>query len=175
MHIFEALIKDHEVVKDLLDELVNLDDNDTESRHDLVSSIADELIPHSRAEEAILYNSMRSLKVGEEKVMHSYKEHMEAETLLRSLQVKDRIGLDWKTTARKLKDALEHHIAEEEGQLFALVHQTMTTKETQALGQLFLDMKPKYQEEGFLRNTVEMVANLLPPKSAKTSEQRKAG
>lgn len=163
MHIFEALTQDHEKVTDLLNELIALDDDDTETRDDLVLSIRDELIPHSRTEEAVFYNSLRALDMGKSLVMHSFQEHMEAETLLRSLQVKDQLAMDWKATARKLKDAVEHHIKQEEEELFAVARKVISKKDGEILGDLFIQSKPKYEEMGFMKNTLEMMTNLLPP------------
>lgn len=162
MHIFEALIKDHEKIKDLLDELLSLEENDHESRADLVKDIRDELIPHARAEESVFYNSLRALDVNVEKVMHGYREHVEAEALLRALQVEDKTKLSWKSTAKKLKEALEHHIREEEGEIFAGARQVLTVKEARTLGNLFEKLKPQIKDEGLMKTSLEMVMNLMP-------------
>jgi len=119
MHIFEALMKDHERLKDLLEELIALEESDHESRDDLVQDIRDELIPHSRAEESVFYNSLRALDADKDRVMHGYREHMEAEALLRTLQVEDKLNIGWKATAKRLKDAVEHHIRDEENEIFS--------------------------------------------------------
>ena len=118
MLIYDALKKDHDKVKSLLTQLLALDNDDDDARESLVSQIRDELIPHSRAEESVLYNSLRTSGAAKDMAMHSYKEHMETEVLLRMLQVRDKVDMEWKETAQKLKDSLEHHIAEEEGKLF---------------------------------------------------------
>jgi hemerythrin-like domain-containing protein len=167
MHIFEALMKDHEEVKELLSQLVSLDASDTETRDELVTDIRDALIPHSRAEESVFYNSLRVL-VGEkdkDSVMHGFKEHLEAEGFLRALQVQDALNMDWKATARKLKDAIEHHIEEEETEIFAIARKVMTKEEADKLGELFESVKPQIKEEGFFTTTFEMVKNIIPPKA----------
>ncbi len=170
MHIFAALIQDHEKVKELLTELVSLDETDHESRDDLVQDIRDELIPHSRAEESIFYNSLRALETEQglaadkSKVMHSFQEHMEAEGLLRMLQVEDKINLSWKATAKKLKDAVEHHIRQEESEIFAIARKVLTQEEAKTLGELFEKVKPQIQDENFLKTSLEMVANMMPPR-----------
>src|SRR5690349_8064424 len=106
MQIYEALKKDHEKVRSLLNQLLSLDEEDS-SRHQLVEQIRDELVPHARAEEAVFYNALRSLDVAKDVVRHAYREHIEAESMLKTLQLKDKVNMDWKKTARKLKDALE--------------------------------------------------------------------
>jgi hypothetical protein len=162
MHIFEALMKDHEKVKELLTELVSLDESETDSRRDLVKDIRDELIPHARAEESVFYNSIRALDSGSSETMHGYAEHMEAETLLRLLQVEDKVNMGWKATAQKLKDAVEHHIKEEESKIFSKARTLITQEEAKTLGDLFEKLKPQIQDEGILKTTLEMMVNTLP-------------
>ena len=99
MQIYEALIKDHRKVQDLMSQLVNLSAEEEEIRHELVEKVRDELIPHSRAEEAVFYNSIRAINTAKDMVWHGYEEHIMAETLLRTLQGADKIDAGWKATA----------------------------------------------------------------------------
>ncbi|RYZ62145.1 MAG: hemerythrin domain-containing protein, partial [Proteobacteria bacterium] len=108
MEIYQALKKDHEKVKSLLQRLVGLADSDVKTRHSLVSQIRDELVPHSRAEEAVFYNSLRLVDDSKKVAMHGFAEHMEAETFLRTLQATDAVGAGWRPVAEKLKETLEH-------------------------------------------------------------------
>lgn len=166
MIIYEALRNDHDTVRQLLNELVMLNENDEQRRHSLIDQIRDELVPHSRAEESVFYNSLRAIDSAKDIVMHGYQEHMEAETLLRSLQLKDKIDADWKSNAQKLKKALEHHIQEEEGKIFSVAQQLFTEEEALMMGQAFEQLKPEVRDEGFVRTTLDMVANLMPPRFA---------
>ncbi|NJM10272.1 MAG: hemerythrin domain-containing protein, partial [Bdellovibrionaceae bacterium] len=114
MTIYKALVNDHNKVKDLLVQLVALKEGDEEERTSLIAQIHDELIPHSRAEEAVFYNSIRAINTAQDLVWHGYEEHMEAEALLRTLQAADKIDVDSRKIAQKLKTVVEHHIREEE-------------------------------------------------------------
>jgi hemerythrin superfamily protein len=163
MNIYEALQTDHEKVRGLLNELIALDE-DNDRRSFLIEQIRDELIPHSRAEEAVLYNSLRMLDSSKGIAMHGYAEHMEAEGLLRGLQAMDKFDTAWKTTAIKLKEALEHHIQDEESRIFSAARQTFTEEEAEAMAQTFEAMKPDIREEGLMKTTLDIVANLMPPR-----------
>jgi len=162
MLIYDELKKDHETVKGLLNQLVATDQKDSKTWKALVKQIRDELIPHSRAEEAVLYNSMRGIDAAKELVRHSYSEHMQAETLLRSLQVLEAFDVNSVNTARKLKEALEHHIAEEEGRIFNAAQKLFTQEEALAMGDVFNRMKPEVKKESFMKTTLEMIANMMP-------------
>jgi hypothetical protein len=167
MLIYDVLKKDHEKVKELLTELIHLDDDSTD-RSELITKIHDELVPHSRAEEAVFYNSIRAMKLSQDVIRHSYQEHMEAETLLMVLRMKDKIDADWRKTAVKLKEALEHHIEEEEARIFSVAKTLFTEEEATQFADAFERMKPKIQEEGFLGTTADLIANLMPPRFSKT-------
>jgi|GEM_PF-407901 Hemerythrin HHE cation binding domain. len=164
MQIYEALKQDHQKVKALLERLVSLSENQKDEKSALLDQIRDELIPHSRAEEAVFYNSMRLLDETKSLAMHGYKEHLEAEALLRTLQAEDLVGSEWKNTAYKLKDALEHHVEEEEGEMFAAAQALFTDEEAEIICDAFQRMKPEVKEEGFMMNTLEMIKNMLPPR-----------
>ncbi|MES2964649.1 MAG: hemerythrin domain-containing protein [Bdellovibrionota bacterium] len=162
MLIYDALKKDHETVKALLERLVGSADADKETRNALINQIRDELIPHSRAEEAVFYNSLREIDEVKDLVAHGYQEHMMAEGLLRTLQVADKVDIGWQQTARKLQDALLHHIEEEEGTIFSAARQVLAIEEAEALGEAFEQMKPEVREEGFVQTTIDMITNMMP-------------
>lgn len=163
MDIYEALKKDHLEVKELLSELLALDKDD-DYRMVLIEQIEKALIPHARAEESVFYNTIRAVNSDNSKVMHSYREHMEAESLLRMLQVKDKADFDWKETAIKLKDSLEHHIEEEENTIFAVARSIFTPQEAAMMTDAFEQLKAEVGKEGFMKTSFDMVVNLLPPR-----------
>lgn len=165
MDIYQNLKKDHEEVKTLLTELLSLDEKD-EYRHTIIEKIASELIPHARAEEAVVYNSIRATDADSGLVMHSFKEHMEAEGFLRLLQTKDKIDANWKGTAQKLKDSLEHHIHEEETKLFAQARRLFSAEEAEQISVAFDKLKAEYKTHGALKNSMDMVINMLPARFA---------
>ena len=163
MLIYEALKNDHRKIKDLLNQLISLT-NDDSQKDNLVKMIRDELIPHSRAEEMVFYNALRSLDGAKDLIKHSYKEHMEAETLLRSLQIRDKIDVEWKETARKLKVAVEHHIQEEEERVIPGAMKHLQDDEATMMAAAFERLKPQIKKESFMGTTVDLVVNLMPPR-----------
>lgn len=165
MSIYNSLTKDHDQIKMLLNELIATNPGE-EVRDGLIDEIRDELVPHSRAEEAVFYNSLRALDEAKDIIMHAYKEHMEAETLLRSLQVQGKIDMGWKETARKLREALLHHIQEEEGRIFNVAQQLFTDEEAEMMANAFEKLKPEIEDEGFMQTSLELIVNLMPQRFA---------
>lgn len=163
MNIYNLLKNDHSRVLQILEQLQNLP-KDSPQRHALVRKVRDELIPHARAEEAVLYNSLRTLNV--DHIMDSYQEHIESEALLRTLQLKIKVDMEWQKTALHLKTSLESHIHDEESRLFGLCEQHFSYQESLMLAQAFQKMKAHVQKEGLMGTTIDLILNLMPPRLA---------
>ncbi|NJL25812.1 MAG: hemerythrin domain-containing protein [Calothrix sp. SM1_5_4] len=166
MLIYEALIGDHRKLQDLMRRLLALPDDAVEVRQDLIEQVRDELIPHSRAEEAVFYNSIRSVKTAQDLVWHGFEEHMQIETYLRALQSLDELDAGWRKTAEKLQEALSFHLNDEENRIIPIAQQMFTDEEAEAMGEAFVKMKPAVRESGFMQNTLDLIANVLPPRLA---------
>lgn len=166
MMIYDALMNDHRKVEQLLVRLVNLTENDNVERRNLVYQIRHELIPHSRAEEAVFYNSIRAISTAQDLVWHGYEEHIEAEALLRILEAAERIDVEFISTARKLKEALAHHIREEESRIIPVAKHLFTDEEAVVMAEAFEQMKPQVLDEGILQSTLDMIANMMPTRLA---------
>jgi len=164
MDIYEALETDHREIQHILEQLMTLSDANSMERTRLLARLRDELVPHSRAEEAIFYNSLRSLDHTKDLALHGYKDHIQAEALLRLLQVEDVTGMQWMDTIIKLRDALENHIAEEEAMMFDAARENFTQEEAEMFGHAFEELKHKIRDESFFENTLQMVANMMPPR-----------
>ena len=163
MLIYELIKQDHDKVKGLLNDLLLVSEKD-DLRSRLIDQIRDEIIPHSRAEESVFYNSLRALDVSKDIVMHGYGEHVEIETLLRTLQLKDIVDANWRKTAIKLRETLIHHIDEEEDKIFTVAKKVFTRDEAVMMGYAFEELKPEVRGENFVQTTFDLVINLMPPR-----------
>lgn len=163
MHILEALREDHDEMLELVARLLDLEEDDTERRNQIVQQLSDLLIPHARAEEAVLYNSLRMISASKELAMDSYMEHMEVEGLLRMLQVQELANFSWRETAGRLRTALEDHILKEESAVFSATEALFTNEEAEAMAEVFQEIKASASEKGLLGTTIDMVTNLMPP------------
>jgi hemerythrin-like domain-containing protein len=161
MDIYSELKKDHDKIKPMLEKLVSASEMNEDTKT-LLGQIRDELVPHARAEEAVFYNSLREIQGCKELVRHSYNEHMKAETILRTLQGMAAINVEWTAAAKKLKEELEHHIAEEEGKIFTAARQALLDEESKQMANAFKRMKPEIKDQGMMKDTLDMVANLMP-------------
>lgn len=168
MDIYEALKKDHQSVRALLSQLLQSDDDNKERREALVERIRDELIPHARAEEAVLYNSLREIESAKSLAAEGYTEHAAAEALLRTLQGAVKINMGWREVAVRLNNALEHHIREEETEYFDACKNLFIEEEAQMMGEAFEKMKAEIGDGNMIDSTIDMIANLMPQRLAQS-------
>lgn len=162
MLIYEALLKDYEKIRNLLNELIALEDNEKDRRLNLTREISDELIPYARAEESILYNALRSVQTANELALSGFERHMEAEGLLKVLQIKGNMDSDWRPTARKLRSTLEAHRADEEGKLFAAAKHLFTEQEAERMGDAFEKLKPEIRRGSITQSAMAELSRLAP-------------
>jgi iron-sulfur cluster repair protein YtfE (RIC family) len=156
----------------LMDRLIQSADASSDQRNALIREIRNALIPHSRAEEAVFYNAIRQenqeKKQSQALIQHSYSDHMMAEGLLRSLQVTGLVDLGWRQTATKLREALSHHIQEEETEVFAVARKVLSDEESQQIGAAFVQLKPAIEAQGIVGTSLDLVANLMPGRFVET-------
>jgi len=170
--IYGILMKDHRALEPLLTDLVGMSMMN-ETLSNLLKQINELLIPHSRAEEEIFYNAIRASDPENKQPLHGYKEHADAELMIRMLQSASVIGVEWTTKAKQLREALLNHIQEEETEVFARARKIFTDQEARDLGQAFLVAKSKAQEQGAVGGLFHLVANLMPPWLADRLSNRK--
>lgn len=168
MHICEALRKDQTELRELITQLMELEDEDIERRNELVQQLGDLLVPHARAEEAVLYNSLRMIEAAKDLAMECYRHHMEVEGLLRMLQVQDMANFNWRETADRLQSALVDHISNEESAVFSATESLFTDEEAEAMAEVFEEIKGTTSEKGFIGTTLDMMTNLMPPRFTDT-------
>ncbi len=164
MTIYELLKKDHKKVEALLDKLVRWSAADNDGWKEVVDQIRDELIPHARAEEAVFYNALREADAATGEVLHGYGEHAMAETELRTLQAMKAIDVNWTALAKKLREDILHHVEEEEGKIFKAAQKVLSDEEATMIGKAFTELKPSIKKQGLVGTTLDMVANMLPPR-----------
>ncbi len=167
MTIYETLKNDHQKIRVLLDKLVEASEGkEIEPVKKIVERLCDVLIPHSRAEEAVFYNSLREIEMAKELVTESYDEHMEAEALLRSFQAATAFDIKWTNAAKRLREIVLHHFDFEEQNVFSAAQQLFTFEESEMMADTFEKMKPEIQDGSMVSNTVDMIVNMMPPRFA---------
>lgn len=148
MQIFDELHTGHLKLLSMMDELLDMPDHeDEEYRANLISDIQDQLIPHTRAEELVFYNSLRACKVASELICSSFNQHRELEALVQNLSSDNKANRDWRNAAERLRDALAHHVREEELQVFPVARRLLDSGTVEQIGRAFVDLKNEIHGE----------------------------
>lgn len=130
--IYEAIKTDHDDHRRVLDKL-DTTQGDSAERREFFATLKQEVEAHAAAEEQTFYASLIAEPDGQEKARHSVSEHKEASDLIEELDEMDYSSTGWLTKFRSLKDALEHHMEEEEDEVFARARKLIPESEAQKL------------------------------------------
>ena len=162
MTIYEVLKIEGQTLLDLVDQLIL--SRDADERREIIQEVRDELVPLIRAEEWVLYHSIRQVDAMTEVVSIAFEEHFEVESILQRLQVTEytRFNFKWESGARKLKETLQHHMSEEEDQVFYTAKRLFTEVEAMAMAEAFERMKPLVRGPGVMGQSLDRIANLMP-------------
>lgn len=139
--IFTILKSDHELHREMLEQIAETV-GDTPERRDLFEAFRVEVTAHAAAEEQSLYATMLGDPELQEDGRHSVAEHKEIDDLLGELQETDMATGAWLTKFKEMRHRYEHHIEEEEDEMFPAAEKEFSKKLAQELGAKFDRRKP---------------------------------
>ena len=147
--IFDQLKREHKTLKDILSKT---EDASVSKRKSYLKQIEEELVPHARGEEKTLYALLyeRSKDQDKEKALklthEAYEEHLAVDKLLADLKKIDVNHETWLGKFMVIKENIEHHIKEEEEDLFAKARQLVSEDEYEQLLDAYIDAKEGFSE-----------------------------
>jgi hemerythrin superfamily protein len=130
MDILDKLKQEHDEVQDLLSKLQ--DATAASERKTLVGKIKQALVPHTKAEEKVVYDAVLALKDKDAQVdgHEGYLEHEWAsKTLDRLARIANAASPEHKAAAKVLKELVDHHIKEEENNIWSDVKDNFSDEE----------------------------------------------
>ena len=132
MNALELLKADHKKVASLFDRVKK-----TESKKEhwrLFEQIKTELETHAYIEETVFYPRIREYEELKEMVLEALEEHKQVKALIREIAdlVQESEKLDAKLTV--MGENVEHHVDEEENEMFPKVKKAMSKDELEELG-----------------------------------------
>jgi hemerythrin superfamily protein len=134
MDAIQLLKADHDKVKKLLNELESTTERGVKTRQELFATIKGELTIHEVIEEEIFYPELKSHPKAKEIVLEAYEEHNVVDTLMGELEALPVDDETWGPKAKVMKENIEHHIEEEEGEMFRKAREVFDETELEDLG-----------------------------------------
>ena len=146
MDAITLLKEDHDKVKDLLTQLEATTERGVKTRSELFATIKGELTIHEIIEEEIFYPELKAHPKAKDIVLEGYEEHHVVDLLMSELEELDVSDETWGAKAIVMKENIEHHIEEEEGEMFKQARQVFDADELEALGARMLELKQLGQQ-----------------------------
>jgi hemerythrin superfamily protein len=116
------LTADHDKAKALLTEYQRIKDTGTAAeKFDIARQVCGDLLIHMAIEEALFYPPVRQAIKQKDLVKEGEEEHEEAKELIRQLGDIDPASPEFDEKMQKLCDAINHHVEEEEHEMFPKV------------------------------------------------------
>src|ERR1051325_5590451 len=138
MDILDKLGKEHDEVQALLGQLVESEKAPERTR--LLKQIKAALVPHTKAEQKVVYDRVLKLKDKDAKIdgNEGYLEHEIAERTLTQLgKISNRTSPEFSAAAKVLKELVNHHIQEEENAIWSDVKNNFSDQDRIAMNREF--------------------------------------
>jgi hemerythrin-like domain-containing protein len=134
MDAFELLKQDHEKVSGIFEKLEPTTERGVKTREELFAQLKQELDIHARIEEEIFYPAIREAKETHEITLEAFEEHAVVKQLLSELDELPKDDETWGAKLKVLKENVEHHVDEEEDEMFPGARKVLSSEQIEQLG-----------------------------------------
>ncbi len=141
------LKQDHRKVEALFEQYEKAGDGEA-TRKDIVDQISRELEIHAQVEERIFYQAFKSVSSEDPKkvVRESFEEHKIVKTLIAELAPLQPGDEQFEAKVTVLKESVEHHVEEEEDELFPAAEKLFGDDQMRDLAARMREMKTKLSD-----------------------------
>jgi hemerythrin-like domain-containing protein len=135
MNAISLLEEDHRKMKKLLSELESTTERGVKTREELFTTVKDELTVHETIEEEIFYPALKEHPKTKEIALEAYEEHHVVDMVMAEIEDVPYDDETWGAKFKVMKENIEHHIEEEENEMFKQARQVFEEDELEALGE----------------------------------------
>lgn len=134
MDVLTLLKEDHDRIKKMLADGESTTERGEKTRTELFTRLKETLIAHESMEEQVLYPALKAHPKAEELTLEAYEEHHVVDLVLEELEMTPVSDEQWGAKFTVAKENIEHHIEEEEGEMFKLIRDIFSTEERAHMG-----------------------------------------
>jgi hemerythrin superfamily protein len=142
MDAFALLKADHRKVEKIFKQLEKTDDAKQREKH--FEELYTELSAHAHVEEKIYYPAVEDAKAVHELTLEAYEEHHVVKLLLAELKKLSKSTEEWGAKLTVLQENVEHHVKEEEKELFPKTKKILGKERSEEIGEEMEKEKEKY-------------------------------
>ena len=132
MDAFNLLKADHRKVEELFEQLESAKG---QAKMRVFEQIKTELELHTQIEEKVFYPALEEPEETHDLTLEAYEEHNVVKKLLRELSRAKTPNEEWEAKAKVLQENVEHHVEEEENELFVKAEAALSEEQIEALGE----------------------------------------
>lgn len=146
MNALDLLIQDHEKVSELFEQVEATEDR---AQHvELFKQIKQELEIHTHIEETVFYPALQAKGNEEltEIVLEGIEEHHQAKIFLREIDGLSENSEKFDAKLKVLMEDVEHHVDEEENEMFSLVEEVCSEEELEEIGARLEEEKQSFKK-----------------------------
>jgi hemerythrin-like domain-containing protein len=147
MNAFQLLKEDHQKVSGIFQQLEPTTERAEKTRTELFARLRDELDVHARIEETIFYPAIKQAAETREIVLEGFEEHHVVKMLLKELEAVPVDTEQWTAKLKVLQENVEHHVEEEEGEMFQKARQVLSEEDINRLGAQMEEEKKRLKEQ----------------------------
>jgi hypothetical protein len=136
MDAITLLKTDHEKVSGIFEKLEETTERAEKTREELFMKLKQELDVHAHIEETIFYPVLKKSDETRDITMEGIQEHHVVKVLLRELDAMDVTSETWTAKLKVLKENVEHHVEEEEEDMFKSARKVLSKEQLEELGAL---------------------------------------
>ena len=148
MDAISLLKDDHEKVKKMLADGEETTERAEKTRTEVFAKIKEEMLIHERIEEEIFYPALKQHPKAKEIVLEGFEEHHVVDEIMGELEATDVTDEQWGAKFKVMKENIEHHIEEEESEMFKQARQVFSSEELEELGARMMQLKKLGQQVG---------------------------
>jgi hypothetical protein len=147
MNAFQLLKEDHQTVDSIMQQIEPTTERAEKTRTELYARLREELDIHTKIEESIFYPSIKQAAETREIVLEGFEEHHVVKMLLKELDSMPVDTEQWKAKFTVLKENVEHHVEEEEGEMFQKAREVLDEEQIDQLGEQMAEMKKQLKQQ----------------------------
>jgi hemerythrin-like domain-containing protein len=135
MDALKLLEEDHKKVKKLLSDIESTTERAVKTRTSELARLKQELTIHEAIEEEIFYPALKEHAKTREIALEAYEEHGVVDMIMSEIEQTPVENETWMAKFTVMKENLEHHIEEEEGEMFKQARQVFDKETLEDLGE----------------------------------------
>jgi hemerythrin superfamily protein len=140
--VYEILKQEHQEVSQLLEQIT-----EQGASKEQIDELYMMLEAHTKGEEQTLYKDLKKSEQTHELILEAIEEHHVADMLLKEIRQMDPSDEVCQAKLKVLKETVEHHVKEEEQELFPKAQQVMDDQWAQKMGEQYEQKEQQLKQQ----------------------------